>query len=223
MWGNFKRLALVNFLYLLNFLKRSLTKKMKIEDAIKQRRSVRNFTTKEVPWKELTKVLEAAFHAPMAGNVFSVRCIVTKDVKKKRAIAKACLEQRFLEEASHLIIVCSDLEQVKPLYGDYAEIYGSQQAGAAIENMLLQAVELGLAACWVGSFDEGSIKALLKITKDMKVEAVIALGYEKGKTKVPPKQTMRRYFFFEEFGFPHGGRDMWQTDFWGTKGDRFEK
>ncbi|MCK4721500.1 nitroreductase family protein, partial [bacterium] len=55
---------------------------------------------------------------------------------------------------SYIIVVCSDITQLKRSYGSRAEMYGRQQAGAVIENILLKVTDLKLASCWVGAFDE---------------------------------------------------------------------
>lgn len=195
---------------------------MKVEDAIKARRSIRQYSTKKVTWDELTKVLEAAIYAPMAGNIFSPRFVVVADKKKKTEIAQACFEQYAIQDASYLIVVCSDVEQVRELYGGHAEKYATQQSGAAVQNMLLQATELSLASCWIGALEEGSIKSALKIPDDIKVESIIALGNAKRKPAMPPKKDLNMVTFFEEYGKP-GGWKQTHTDFQGVRGTRFEK
>ena len=198
---------------------------MKVEQAIKARRSIRKFSTKKVGWSQLTKVLEAAIYTPMAGNVFSLRFVVVTDKKKKSKIAKACLEQYFMQDASYLIVVCSELEQVRELYGERAEIYGTLQVGAAIQNMLLQATELNLATCWIGAFEEGSIKSILKIPDNIKVESIIALGNAKRKPEMPAKKELNKVTYFEEYGKQDekGELEKGHEDFWRVRGTRFEK
>jgi nitroreductase len=44
-------------------------------------------------------------------------------------------------------------------------------------NMILVAHELGLGTCWIAHFDEGKIKDVLGIPKNVRVIALLALGY----------------------------------------------
>lgn len=195
---------------------------MKVSDAIRKRRSVRHYSTKAVKWGDIVEVLDAAKYTPMAGNVFSLRFVVVADKKKKADISTYCLDQYFMQDAPYLIVVCSDLEQVKTLYGELAEEYGTRQAAAAVQNMLLQATELGLASCWIGSFDGNAVRSVLKIPDRIKVETIITLGYSKGKQEMPIKQNLNKFTFFEEYGKPGGWKEK-DPHFWGTRGTRFEK
>lgn len=195
---------------------------MKVEEAIRKRRSVKEFSTKQVNWEELTKVLEAAIYAPMAGNIFSLRFIVVSDKEKKNKIANACLEQYFIQDASFVVVVCNDLALTKDMYGEFAEKFGRQQAGAAIQNMLLTATSLGLASCWIGSFEEESIKRLLSIPDEVVVEAVIGLGNIKGKVEMPPKKDLNKVVYFENYGKPAGWKEM-HPDFVAVREAGFEK
>lgn len=47
----------------------------------------------------------------------------------------------------------------------------------SMQNMVLEATELGLGTCWVGSFDQNTLKSLLNIPEKYKVVALLALGY----------------------------------------------
>ena len=195
---------------------------MEVRDAIRKRRSCRHFSNKKVKQKDLATVLDAAVYAPMAGNAFPLRFIIVTDIKKKADLAVSCVEQYFMQEASHLIVISTDYTEIKSLYHEFAEEYAGKQAAAAAENMLLQATELGLASCWIGSFDEDRIKAALHIPDEQKVEVVIALGYAKRKSETPPKTELNKFVFFEVYGKPEGFGDK-HTWFWATREDRFEK
>ena len=50
-------------------------------------------------------------------------------------------------------------------------------AGAAIENMLLLAVEKGLGSCWIGSLDREQLTKLLGVPETCRIHSLIALGY----------------------------------------------
>ncbi len=53
----------------------------------------------------------------------------------------------------------------------------------ALEHISLQAAELGLGTCWIGSFETEKVKELLAIPSDVSIIELMALGYpaESGK------------------------------------------
>ena len=56
---------------------------MEVFEAIKNRRSVRNYKAEPVPEEKLKKVLEAARLAPSAHNAQEWKFVVVKDAKKR--------------------------------------------------------------------------------------------------------------------------------------------
>ena len=50
-------------------------------------------------------------------------------------------------------------------------------ATLAIDHLMLAAAAEGLGTCWVGSFNPGRVKTILKIPKGVEVVAVLPLGY----------------------------------------------
>jgi nitroreductase len=47
----------------------------------------------------------------------------------------------------------------------------------ALENMVIAAWSLGIGSCWIGGFQEQEVKELLAIPGDIKVVALLSLGY----------------------------------------------
>jgi len=46
-----------------------------------------------------------------------------------------------------------------------------------MEHIVLEATELGLGTCWIGSFDEKLVKELLDIPGKYEVVALLSVGY----------------------------------------------
>ncbi|GAG12450.1 unnamed protein product, partial [marine sediment metagenome] len=154
---------------------------MDVDKAIKERHSVRNYSDKKVGLKDVVHIMDAGRLAPAAGNVHTIRFVLVEDKDMKRKIAKAALSQHFLEKAQYVIVVCSDVKRMRKAYGERGLIYARHQAGAAIENMLLKIVSLGMGSCWVGAFHEATVKKLLKIPQELIIEALIPVGYSAGR------------------------------------------
>ncbi|MBZ9637439.1 nitroreductase family protein [Clostridium sp. FP1] len=55
----------------------------------------------------------------------------------------------------------------------------TQSIGAAIQNILLAAQEIGLGTCWIGEIlkNENKVRELLEVPSDLQLMAVISVGY----------------------------------------------
>jgi len=70
--------------------------------------------------------------------------------------------------------------------------------GIACDHLTLQAEELGVGSCWIGWFNEKSVKKILNLSKSTKVDVLISLGYpEEEYIKSKKRKTLnetREYF-----------------------------
>jgi nitroreductase len=172
---------------------------MELDEAIKQRHSVRRYSTKKPNYEQLAEILEAANSAPLAGNIPTIKFIVVTDTEKIKKIANAC-QQDHIEKVDMLIVVCSDNTQILRSYGKRGEKYSRQQAGAVIENALLKITDLGLASCWTGAFADEMIRNVLTIPDNIEVEAVLPIGYEMPKaSKQRKKRDLDWVLFFNKW------------------------
>lgn len=172
---------------------------MQVDEAIRKRYSCRAFAKKRISNDAIKAILEAARNAPAAGNIFTVRIVVVSDEEKKIALANAAFQQDFVAQASHVIVVCSDKRNLEMAYGERALLYARQQAGAAIENMMLKITDLDLGACWVGAFDEQEVKAILNVPENVDVEALIPVGYAAERQKLRRKPDLDKITFLEVY------------------------
>ena len=173
---------------------------MSFDSILEKRRCVRSFKpTKKVSWKDAAEVLNSARFAPTPGGIHALKIIVIEEQSAKKKIADACLGQAFIADATYLIVVCSDLEQITRSYGKKAEVYARQQAGAAIENMFLKITDMGLATCWIGAFDDNAVRRELQLPDTIQVEAVLPIGYELGKSKPTEKPELKRFVRFNNW------------------------
>lgn len=160
---------------------------MEFDSVINKRKSVRSFRGKRASWKDVVEAIDAALQAPFAGNHNNLKFLSVEDPSSIAQIAKLC-EQLWINESGFLVIVCSDDRHLENLFGERGRIYSRQQAGAAIENLLLKLTDLGLAGCWVGSYPDEIIRQLLKIPAHIQIEAIIPIGYEKSGVKQKSKK-----------------------------------
>ncbi|MCX8171620.1 MAG: nitroreductase family protein [Candidatus Bathyarchaeota archaeon] len=171
-----------------------------IFDIFKLRRSIRAFTGEEVSDEDIEKILEAARWAPSAGNIQPWEFIVIRKPETKREVAKAALNQTFIEEAPVAIIVCADEVRSSRVYGSRgATLYCIQDTAAAIENMLLAACALGLGACWVGAFYEEEVRRILNIPRGLRPVAIVPIGHPAEKPRPPYKRPLKEIVHYEKF------------------------
>ena len=60
----------------------------------------------------------------------------------------------------------------------------------AVDHMTLAAVEEGLGTCWIGAFDEIKVKEILNIPDDVRVVALIPLGYPSSIPRPTPRKSL---------------------------------
>lgn len=192
---------------------------MDVFESIVSRQSVRTYDKKNVPNELIGQLLEAAVHAPSAGNMQPWKFIVVKDKNTKKELSIAALMQRHVEEAPVVIVVCANLEKSSDRYGERGKnLYCIQDTAAAIENMLLVATSLGLGACWNGAFEENKVKSILSIPDKFMPVALITLGFPLPYAK--PTKTMRVPFENVTYSEKYGKNLEWieeKTEEWRFK------
>jgi nitroreductase len=113
--------------------------------AILERRSIRRYLDREVPWDMIEQLLRAGMAAPSAGNQQPWHLIVIDDRKVMLEITEIHPHAEMLKEAgAHAIVVCGDLALERH------KGYWIQDCSAATENILRAAQSLGLGAVWLG-------------------------------------------------------------------------
>jgi len=150
---------------------------MDLDKAIRGRHSTKKFKAKAPDWRSIIEAIDSARYTPMSGKNYSLKFILVDKKDKIKKIAESA-QQPFIGQASYVVVVCSSFSRTKNLYGQEADVYLRQQAGAAIQNFLLKIEEAGLATCWIGQFVEPQIKHFLAIPDYVQVEAIFPVGYE---------------------------------------------
>ncbi|MBI2658211.1 nitroreductase family protein [Candidatus Woesearchaeota archaeon] len=173
---------------------------MGVFDCIRTRRSIRKYKEQDIPWDNVVEILQAGKYAPFAGNIFNIKFIVVKNDAKRKAIAEACVQQYWMQDAPIHIVVVGEPEKAERYYGTRGtRLYTIQGAAAAIENMLLTAHSLGLGSCWVGAFDEEEIRRLCSLPEHVNVQGIITIGYADETPTPPPKYRIEHVMFFEKW------------------------
>lgn len=197
--------------------------------SVKERRSIRKYSSRKVSTDVIYQVLEAAGWAPSAHNAQPWRFIVLIDAALKRELAEAMADvwvadmvkdgvpfetresmskvsaERFTN-APVLIVACLTMKDMVK-YADESRRKSErdlavQSLGAAVQNMLLAAHANGLGACWFCApvFCKETIKKVLKIPDDVEPQALITLGYPAEKPHAPSRKPLENYSYLDYWG-----------------------
>jgi SagB-type dehydrogenase family enzyme len=185
-----------------------VTGSVSLEAAIAQRRSVRRYTPENLKLEQIGQLLWSAQGitggrdvlraAPSAGACHPLVFYICRDdglwryhpethnltryaeQDVREALVGATWHQKFLAEAPCVFVISAIMERSTGRYGERGEIrYVPMDIGHAAENMLLQAVALGLAAVPVGAFDDDAVGKVLALPGQEVPMYLIPVGHPK--------------------------------------------
>lgn len=175
-----------------------------IEEALRTRRSVREFKNEALDIEIISKLLWAAQGmteekyglrtAPSAGATYPLELYVatgeylarynpaehdltvTLEGDVRAALARAALGQQWVEKAPAVFAFAAVVSRTAARYGDRAERYVKIEVGLASENLMLQAVALGLGSVAVGAYDDEKLKDVLQLPEEQEVFLIVPVG-----------------------------------------------
>ncbi|MFZ2410334.1 MAG: nitroreductase family protein [Candidatus Methanoperedens sp.] len=169
---------------------------MDMRKAIQSRRSIRAYDSREVEEDKLVRVLESGRLSPSAGNRQERRFVIIRDAKTRKLLSEAAKDQKFVAQAPVVIAACSVESEYVMSCGQPA--YPIDTA-IAVDHMTLQAVEEGLGTCWIGAFDEKKVKEILNIPEDVRVVALLPLGYPSAIPRPTPRKSLHEIVMWEKW------------------------
>ena len=147
-------------------------------ETIAARKSVRSFTDMPVEDEKLIRCLEAARLAPSWANKQCWQFVV---VKGRQPVDDLGIVPVNIKNAPALIVACADPEKSGNIDG---KPYYMVDVAIAVEHIVLEALEQGLGTVWVGGFREEKIRKALSIPDNIKVVALIPIGYPAEKESI---------------------------------------
>jgi len=161
-----------------------------VKEVIEKRRSMRKFQEGSISEEQLKVLMKAAQLAPSASNRQPYKFIIVKDNELKKSLQRKASMQRFVGKAAVIFVGIGDLEHEKWYKVDIA---------IAIQQIFLQAVELGLGACWIGAFEEEKVKEVLKIPQNMQVVAFLPVGIPDQDPPARPRKSLDELFSIDYY------------------------
>jgi nitroreductase len=156
--------------------------------AIKNRRSIRQFTDEVIPKADLEKIVDAGRLAATGSNRQPWDFIVVTD---KAVIEQLAISGAWIANAAAAIVVVMDP----------GSRWWVEDGAAAIENMLLASTALGYGACWVEGDvlpHESFFKARLGIPPGKNVLAMLPIGVA-AETPSPAKKPLNEVLHWEKY------------------------
>lgn len=177
---------------------------MTANECIKNRRSIRKFTSQPVPHELLEQIVETASYAPSWKNTQITRYIAVEG-GKKAALAK-CTDwsgNTSIMENAPLVIAVTLIKgrcgyekdgSFSTAKGDRWQMY---DVGVASEAFCLAAYEQGLGTVIMGLFDEEEAGKLLELPDDRELAALIAIGYPDESPVAPRRKTVEELLSYQ--------------------------
>lgn len=162
-------------------------------EAIKKRRSIREYSDKLIPREAIEKIVDAGRFAATARDVQPWEFIVITDPATLKSIAGIAKNGNFISGAqAGIAVYCSDTK------------YYLEDGCAATENMLLAATELGIGSCWIAGDKKpycNDISNLLCVPSSLKLISIISLGYPESQEafKIKEKRPLKEVLHWDKF------------------------
>ncbi len=157
-------------------------------EAIRKRRSIRRYTSDDIPKVDLETIVDAGRLAATGSNQQPWDFIVVTD---RAMISQFKIAGTWIEKARAVIVVVLD-----PISRWWIE-----DGAAAIENMLLASTALGYGACWVEGDAlprEEQIKTFLGVPHAKRVMALIPIGVA-AESPAPEKKPLGQVLHWERY------------------------
>ena len=175
-----------------------------LEEALSQRRSAREFAPGPLTERQLSQLLwavqgvtssEGHRAAPSAGALYPLEVYVVMssgfyhyDPGRHRldrlspddlrpALYRAAVEQQAIREAEAVFVMAAVYERTAQKYGmSRSPRYVHLEAGHAAQNLLLEAVALGLGAVPMGAFHDAEVQRALSLPRNHEPLYLIPAG-----------------------------------------------
>ena len=189
---------------------------------IKERRSIRRFEDTNVESEIIETLLRAAIWAPSANNDQPWKFVVSRNKEIKKQIANALIDKMkdyyeakgvSLERIQaywsgvfsapvHIFAFCDTRHiEMDEEWKEIEMLHNIQGVSAACQNILLAAKALDLGSLWMGGplVIEDTIKTLLHVPNEVKLVAIIAIGYSAHEPFPPVRRPLSEIVVYEKW------------------------
>ncbi len=176
---------------------------MKISDAIKNRRAIKQFdSSHQIESSEIEELMSLVRLAPSAFNIQHCRFVLVQDASLREKIRAVSWGQAQVTDSSLLVVVCADMKAWKKEPFRYWAASGQQaqdfllpaikgyydgkpqvqrdealrSCGMAAQTLMLAAQGMGYDTCPMDGFDFDAVGQLINLPKDHLISMFVAVG-----------------------------------------------
>ena len=180
-------------------------------DAIAARRSIRKFKDSPLPDETIQAILTAGIQAPSGKNRQPWRFVIVQGERRaemlrlmRQGIAKAKNQEespgssegsaRIMEQAPVTVFVFNPEGihpwQARSVEQQFLDVVNIQSIGAAIQNMLLAAQDLGIGSLWICDVFYAYEELCDWLGEDSQMIAAVSLGYPEESPDARPRKPL---------------------------------
>jgi nitroreductase len=175
-------------------------------EAIKSRRSIRQYKDTPVTDEQLKVILEAVQWAPSWANTQCWEIIILKDASVKEKLAGTLSPGNpsidAVKNAPVVLVACAK----KGKSGYYKSTAITSKGdwlmfdmGLAVQNMCLAAQSLGLGTVQIGAFNAENAEKVLAVPEDATVVVIVPLGVPAADSKAPKRREIDEFVHYEKY------------------------
>ena len=158
-------------------------------DFLKNRRTIRKYSDKNISDELLNELLEAAFRVSTTGNMQVYSVVITRDEANKKKLAPAHFNQPTITTAPVVLTFCADFNRfikwcecrnASPGYDNFQSFFtASIDALLAAQQFCTAAEAKGLGICYLGTttYNAGQIIEALDLPRFVVPITTITVGY----------------------------------------------
>lgn len=162
---------------------------MDVEEAIRDRRSIRKWANRPLERETLQNLLDSVRLAPSGHNGQRWEIIAVTEPSRLQRLVPICNNQGHVGEAGAFLFIISD-PKAKWTHVDPA---------IAFDHLTLRAHEMGLGTCWIGAFNERGIRTFLTIPDEKITVIGMTVGYPAEVPEPKPRRDLEDLVHWERY------------------------
>lgn len=158
-------------------------------DILKDRRTIRKYSTEPVDDKLLNEIIELGCRASTTGNMQIYSIIITRNEDKKKELAPLHFNQKMISEAPVVLTFCADfnrfekwcqIRKAEPGYDNFLSFFTAAiDALLVAQTVCIAAESKGLGICYLGTttYNADKIIEVLRLPGRVVPVTTITLGW----------------------------------------------
>lgn len=152
--------------------------KMDVYKTILKRRTIRRFKNISIPYEILEKCVDAGRLAPSASNLQPCEYIIVDKGDLLKEVFNILKWAAYISPKGDPPLGERPKAYIVVLVNKNIRIRGYEyDVGAAVENIILAALEEGIGSCCMGSINRNKLRKILDVPNSYAIDLIVALGY----------------------------------------------